>query len=67
MAIDKFKNNKAPGCDCIPAEMIKKGGNQLKKQYYIYIYIYNSLLNKQRRLPGNPGDQDGPEYKTILK
>ena len=30
MAIDKLKQNKAPGYDLIPAEMIKKGGRELR-------------------------------------
>lgn len=31
LAIDKLKNNKAPGYDLIPAELIKKGGLELKQ------------------------------------
>ena len=34
MVIDNLKNNKAPGCDNISAEMVKKGGKELKIQYY---------------------------------
>ena len=46
-AIKSLKNNKSPGCDGIPAELIKHGGNSLVRELYNLIL----LIEQEEQMP----------------